>query len=50
MSLLLGQAVPASVAFFAQCGILGDLEATTLSLSVLKAARKHSIKTILSSM
>jgi hypothetical protein len=49
MSLLLGKAVPASVAFFAQCGILGDLQSSELSLSVLKAARKHSIKTILSS-
>jgi hypothetical protein len=50
MSLLLGKAVPASVAFFAQCDIMGDLMSSPVNLSVLKAARKHNIKTILPSM
>jgi predicted ATP-dependent serine protease len=47
MSLVIGREMPSTTAVFAECTMGGVLQAVPIHLEVLRAARRHGIRTIL---
>jgi short subunit fatty acids transporter len=47
MSLVIGREMPSTTAVYAECSMGGDLHALPIDLGVLRAARRHGIRTIL---